>query len=142
MPLLLLRHASAGDRQAWERNDRERPLDERGRRDARELVPLLERFRIEEILTSPYRRCLETVGSLARAREFEIDVREELGEERQWTDGHALVRSLAGRDVLVCGHGGLEAVVPDAPKWKKGAVFVLGPALELLEVLRPPRDDR
>jgi 8-oxo-dGTP diphosphatase len=140
--MLLLRHAWAGDRQKWEGDDRERPLDERGRRDATELVAQLERFTIEEILTSPYRRCLETVVPLARARGLEIDVREELGEERQWTDGHALVRSLAGRDVLICGHGGLEATVPGAPKWKKGAVLVLGPALELIEVLRPRRGDR
>lgn len=133
MPLLLVRHASAGDRAAWEGDDRHRPLDKRGHRDASELVARLESLRIEAILTSPYRRCLETVGPLARARLLEIDVRKELGEERQGDEGVALVRSLAGRDVVVCGHGGLESVVPDAPKWKKGAVFVLGPDLELLD---------
>ena len=42
----------------------------------------------------------------------------------------------------MCGHGGLDWVVPEAPKWKKGAVFVLGPELELLEVLRPRRGGR
>ena len=52
------------------------------------------------------------------------------------------MRSLAGQDVVVCGHGGLDWVVPEAPKWKKGAVFVLGPELELLEVLRPRRGGR
>jgi phosphohistidine phosphatase SixA len=135
MPLLLVRHASAGDRAAWEGDDRDRPLDERGRRDASELVARLESLRIEAILTSPYRRCLETVGPLARARLLEVDVRKELGEERQGDEGIALVRSLAGRDVVVCGHGGLESVVPEAPKWKKGAVFVLGPDFELLEQL-------
>jgi 8-oxo-dGTP diphosphatase len=135
MPLLLVRHASAGDRAAWEGDDRDRPLDERGRRDASELVARLESLRIEAILTSPYRRCLETVGPLARARLLEVDVRKELGEEQQGDEGIALVRSLAGRDVVVCGHGGLESVVPDAPKWKKGAVFVLGPDLELLDRL-------
>ena len=56
------------------------------------------------------------------------------GEERQEAEGTALVRSLTGRDVVVCGHGGLDAVVSGAPKWKKGAVFVLGPSLELLEI--------
>jgi phosphohistidine phosphatase SixA len=135
MPLLLVRHASAGDRAAWEGDDRDRPLDERGRRDASELVARLESLRIEAILTSPYRRCLETVGPLARARLLEVDVRKELGEEHQGDEGVALVRSLAGRDVVVCGHGGLESVVPEAPKWKKGAVFVLGPDLELLDRL-------
>jgi len=142
VPLLLVRHASAGDRLAWVGDDRDRPLDERGRRDAKELVARLAGFELEAILTSPYLRCLETVEPLAQARKLELDVREELGVERQWTDGVALVRSLAGRDVAICGHGGLESVVQAAPKWKKGAVFVLGAELELLDELRPQRGDR
>ena len=142
MPLLLVRHASAGDRLAWEGDDRVRPLDKRGRRDAKELVAQLAAFEIEAILTSPFRRCVETVVPLAKARKLELDVREELGEEGQWTDGMALVRSLAARDVVICGHGGLDSVVQSAPKWKKGVVFVLGPELELLDELRPQRDGR
>jgi phosphohistidine phosphatase SixA len=142
MPLLLVRHAWAGDRTSWEGGDRLRPLDERGRHDADALVELLAPFEIEAILTSPARRCVETVAPLAAARNLELDVRDELGEERQWAEGTALVRSLAGRDLAVCGHGGLDAVVSDAPKWKKGAVFVLGSQLELLEVLRPQRGGR
>ncbi len=142
MPLLLVRHASAGDRTAWVGDDRERPLDERGQRDADELVEHLAAFDVRAILTSPYRRCVETVEPLARARGLEIDAREELGEQLQAEHGTALVRSLAGQDVVVCGHGGLDWVVPEAPKWKKGAVFVLGPELELLDVLRPRRAGR
>jgi 8-oxo-dGTP diphosphatase len=142
MPLLLVRHASAGDRAAWVGDDRVRPLDERGRGDASALVELLAPFELEAILTSPARRCVETVGPLAAARNLELDVRDELSEERQWAEGSALVRSLAGRDLVVCGHGGLDSVVTAAPKWKKGAVFVLGSELELLEVLRPPRGGR
>ncbi|NUR75828.1 MAG: hypothetical protein HOQ28_06025, partial [Thermoleophilia bacterium] len=57
--------------------------------------------------------------------------RPELGEDRQGTAGAALLRSLAGRDVVVCGHGGLERAVPDPPKWKKGDALVLGPALDV-----------
>jgi 8-oxo-dGTP diphosphatase len=139
MPLLLVRHASAGDRLTWEGDDRERPLDERGLRDAEYLVEQLASFKIQAILTSPYRRCVETVRPLAQARGLEIDAREELGEELQGEVGTVLVRSLAGQDVVVCGHGGLDWEVPEAPKWKKGSVFVLGPELELLEVLRPRR---
>ena len=142
MPLLLVRHASAGDRTTWEGDDRQRPLDKKGLRDADALVALLAAFGVEAILTSPYVRCVETVRPLAEARNLELDVREELGEERQWEDGHDLVRSLARRNVAVCGHGGLDSVVAGAPQFKKGAVFVLGPELELLEVLRPPRDAR
>ena len=47
------------------------------------------------------------------------------------------MRSLAGLDVVVCGHGGLEmAVVPEPPKWRKGEVLVLDDDLQVVEVLR------
>jgi phosphohistidine phosphatase SixA len=132
VPLLLVRHAWAGDRDEWEGDDRERPLDERGRRQAEDLVERLQPYPIEAILSSPARRCVETVEPLARARGLEIEVRPELSEDLQGTEGVALVRSLAGRDVVVCGHGGLERALPEAPKWKKGAVLVVGPALDVL----------
>ena len=131
MPLLLVRHASAGDRDEWEGDDRERPLDDRGSTQAEELVERLRPYPIDAILSSPARRCVQTVEPLARARGLEIELRPELGEERQ-SAGVALVRSLAGCDVVVCGHGGLERALPESPKWKKGAAFVIGPALEPL----------
>jgi phosphohistidine phosphatase SixA len=139
MPLLLVRHAQAGDRTEWEGPDDERPLDERGQRQARELVERLAAYRIDTILTSPSLRCVQTVVPLARARDLPLELREELGEERQADEGAVLVRSLAGRDAVVCGHGGLEQAVPSAPRWKKGAVLVLGPELELVETLKPSR---
>ena len=135
MPLLLVRHASAGDRAKWVGDDRKRPLDKRGRTRADELVAQLAPYPVEAILSSPARRCVETVEPLARERGLEIELREQLGEELQATDGVALVRSLAGRDVAVCGHGGLEHALPDPPVFKKGAVLVVGPGLELLDVL-------
>jgi 8-oxo-(d)GTP phosphatase len=136
MPLLLVRHARAGDRTTWERDDRERPVDDRGVEQSRRLVELLEPFVVDEILSSPYLRCVQTVELLAEARGLSIELRPELGEERQMTEGIALVRVLAGRDVVVCGHGGLEYAVPLAPRFKKGAVLVLGPRLELLDAFR------
>jgi phosphohistidine phosphatase SixA len=133
--LLLVRHASAGDRDQWVGDDRERPLDKRGRRRAGELVALLEPYRIEAILSSPARRCVETVEPLALARGLEIELRAQLSEELQATEGAALVRSFVDRDVVVCGHGGLEQVLADPPRWKKGTVFVVGPGLALRDVL-------
>jgi phosphohistidine phosphatase SixA len=135
--VLLVRHASAGDREAWRGDDRERPLDERGRTQAAELVAKLAPLAVEAILSSPYRRCVETVTPLAEARGLDLELREELGVERQAVDGAALVRSLAGHGVVVCGHGGLEYSLVDPPKWKKGAVFVVGPDLRVAEVLKP-----
>ena len=137
MALLLVRHASAGSRQVWDGDDRERPLDARGVAQSRNLVSLLKRFEIEAIFSSPYRRCSETVQPLAAARLLDVELREELGEERQYEAGTELVRSLAGRNVVVCGHGGLETlVVHDPPKWRKGDSLVLDGDLRVVEVLQ------
>jgi phosphohistidine phosphatase SixA len=131
--LLLVRHASAGNRDEWQRDDRERPLDERGRARAQQLVEELAPYRIDAILTSPYRRCVETVEPLATARGLEPEARAELGEELQQTAGIALVRTFAGSDVVVCGHGGLESALVDPPRWRKGAVFVVDENLRVLD---------
>lgn len=130
--MILVRHASAGDRDEWAGDDGERPLDERGERQARELVERLAECPVDEILTSPAVRCVQTVQQLAAARGLEAVVRDELSEQRQSTDGADLVRELAGRDVVVCGHGGLEHVLVDPPKWRKGAAFVVDADLRIV----------
>jgi len=136
MPLLLVRHGRAGERSEWDGDDRDRPLDQVGMRQAGELDELLAGLSIEAVYTSPYRRCIETVEPIAAARSLALEERDELGEERQ-VDGIALVRSLAGHDVLVCGHGGLEAALQRTPKWRKGSTFVVDESLRVVAVLRP-----
>ncbi len=133
--MLLLRHARAGDREAWTGDDRLRPLDAKGRRRAEELVVRLAGRAIDEIHTSPALRCVQTVAAIADARGIELRLRDELTEEEQWERGAAVVRGLAGRDVLVCGHGGLEQALDDPPKWRKGAVFVLDASLRVVDEL-------
>jgi phosphohistidine phosphatase SixA len=135
MPLLLVRHAWAGKRSEWEGDDSKRPLDARGEQRAQELIERLASYPIEEIHTSPYTRCVQTVEPLAAARGLEPILRDELGEDRQWRDGAALVGELAGRDAVVCGHGGLEATLVDPPKWRKGATFVVDEGLRIIAEL-------
>lgn len=135
--MLLVRHGSAGDRAAWEGDDRERPLDERGLHQAGALVELLKPYEVERILSSPAVRCVQTMEPLAKARGLSIEPRDELTEELQATAGAELVRTLAGAAVAICGHGGLEGSLRDPPRWKKGAVFVVGDALEVTATLRP-----
>jgi 8-oxo-dGTP diphosphatase len=125
MSLMLVRHASAGKRDEWTADDSERPLDARGAEQAAHLPEVLARFPIKRILSSPAKRCLETVEPLAAARGLTVELCEELSVERQDREGADLVRSLAGEDVIVCGHGGLEAVIPGAPRWRKGTTFVV-----------------
>ena len=136
MPLLLVRHAWAGDRDEWKLDDRLRPLDERGRRQAKALVAQLEAYPLTAIYSSPAARCTQTVEPIANARSLPVLEREELSEEQQHAEGVPLVRRLAGGDVLVCGHGGLQDCLDDPPKWRKGATFVLSADLRILESLR------
>jgi 8-oxo-dGTP diphosphatase len=63
--LLLLRHARAGKRSAFSGDDRLRPLDKAGRRQAREAVPVLAAFRPWQLLAADRVRCEQSVQPLA-----------------------------------------------------------------------------
>jgi phosphohistidine phosphatase len=67
MLLDLLRHADAGDPEAWERPDAERPLSDKGRKQAKRLGEHLASigFRAEAIITSPKVRAAETAELVA-----------------------------------------------------------------------------
>jgi phosphohistidine phosphatase SixA len=133
--MIFVRHAWAGKRGEWDGDDSKRPLDDRGEQQAKELIERLASHAVEEIHTSPFTRCVQTVAPLADVRGLEPIVRDELGEERQWRDGVALVQELAGRDVVICGHGGLEEALVDPPKWRKGAAFVVDGDLRVVDEL-------
>ena len=123
MPLLVIRHARAGDRDDWRGDDRERPLDKRGRRQVDALVEELEGYPISRILSSPYDRCVQTVEPLATRRGLAIEQRDELGEGGQY-NGAILVRSLIGQPVAVCVHGGLSDTA-FGERLKKGETLVV-----------------
>lgn len=136
--MILVRHASAGDRDAWQGADNLRPLDERGRRQAEKLVETLDGFEVTRVISGPFIRCLQTVEPLAAARGLTVELCDELGEDRQADDGVALVRSLAGERVVACVHGGLtEAVF--GPDWslKKAAALVVDFGPRVLAQLDP-----
>jgi 8-oxo-dGTP diphosphatase len=120
----LIRHARAGDRAEWDGDDRRRPLDKRGRRQAESLVDALASFPVTRVLTSPYDRCVQTVEPLASARGLDVELRDELGEERQAHDGVALVRSLFAEPVALCVHGGLSDAALGT-RQKKGETLVV-----------------
>lgn len=122
--ILLIRHASAGDRTAWSGDDRLRPLDERGLRQARELVGLLASYEVDRFISSPALRCVQTIEPSAFERALSAEVHEELSEEQQAGKGAAFVRSLRGANVAVSCHGGLSDIVC-ARSQKKGEVIVL-----------------
>ena len=140
--LLLIRHASAGHRESWIGDDRQRPLDDEGRGQTAALAPTLERFRIERVLTSPYLRCVQTVEPLAAARRVPLEYRDELADDADPAEARRLIGELAaeGKPAALCAHGDLiqELLAEELPK---GAVAVLEatPNAELirLETLAP-----
>jgi 8-oxo-(d)GTP phosphatase len=117
---VLLRHASAGDRDHWDGPDVLRPLDERGRRQAAELVELLQPFGLRRVVSSPYTRCVDTVAPLAKALGVPLEEDERLAEGAA-PGADELLRE---DGVLACTHG--DVVVDVLGRGlKKGAAAVL-----------------
>lgn len=98
---VLVRHASAGDRQAWTDDDRLRPLDDKGRRQAAELASVLSSTDVRRIVSSPYARCVQTVEPLAAALGLEVELDERLAEGA----GLAAQALLEENGVVACTHG-------------------------------------
>lgn len=141
--VLLVRHASAGDRDSWAGPDDERPLDPTGKEQADALVPLLAAYAPRRVLSAPLRRCLDTVRPLADQLGIPLTpAREAREDENDWGAG-PLVRLLtelggAGQHAAVCSQGGaipaaVEALTgeSDVPA-RKGSVWVLSFAEERL----------
>jgi phosphohistidine phosphatase SixA len=102
---LLVRHARAGSRKNWVRDDRLRPLDARGRKQAGELLERLDGQRLDRIASSPYVRCMDTVQPLADERGLAVEQRSELAEGSTRDEVFALLDELAGSAFLLCTHG-------------------------------------
>jgi 8-oxo-dGTP pyrophosphatase MutT (NUDIX family)/broad specificity phosphatase PhoE len=105
--VLLVRHGTAGSRSKWEADDALRPLDDEGQEQAEELVRLLSRFGVEEIISADYVRCVETVQPLSEA--IGVAVKEEPLLSERGFPGHEdeaveLIRGLGrpGGAVVAC----------------------------------------
>jgi 8-oxo-(d)GTP phosphatase len=136
LTVLVIRHASAGDREDWDGDDRLRPLNAKGFAQAGRLAELLDRYKISRVLSSPAVRCVQTVEPLAHARGLEVEVREDLAEERQGSDGAELVQSLVGDDLAVSVHGGLSEAAFDESQ-KKAEVLVVDDRGRVADRIRP-----
>ncbi|NYI97566.1 8-oxo-dGTP diphosphatase [Streptomonospora nanhaiensis] len=115
-PIVLLRHAAAGDKSSWD-DDLLRPLDPAGRADAQELAPVLAAFGAPRVVSSAAARCTETMLP------FTVDSGADMRTERAFTaqvvgaDTAAFDREAAaeafvtlleeGRPTVVCTHGEL-----------------------------------
>ncbi len=137
MALLLVRHAHAWPRKEWTGEDRLRPLSANGRREAEGLIYIAGRFKpLSRVLSSPYRRCIETVEPLAARYGLAVEPADDLveGESQKAVQ---LVRSLVGQDAVLCTHGDIVAEIlvsladedrvdlGPSPRQAKGSVWAL-----------------
>ena len=139
MALLIVRHAKAGKRREWEGDDRERPVDEKGIRQAAGLRDQIGVYPVARIASSPYLRCTQTVAPLSGELGVPIEKRRELEEGASLEETLALLREL-GDTAVLCTHGDvLENLFGEAGQ--KGSTRVVelrdGEPV-LLEYLPPP----
>jgi 8-oxo-dGTP diphosphatase len=118
-PLIILRHAKAMDRSDWSRKDSARPINSRGRRQAKLLSPMLAAYGVTKLISSTATRCIGTLLPYAHERELIIDSYDKLTEEQGVSDPKgvgSLVREIraetlaAGRPTAICVH---RPVLPD-----------------------------
>lgn len=103
--IFLLRHAAAGDRTKWSGPDPERPLTKKGRKQTQIITEALAAKNIERIVTSPYKRCIETVEPLAKRIGAKVEVSQALAEDPDIDAAYGLVDSLVGHNAVLCSHG-------------------------------------
>jgi 8-oxo-dGTP pyrophosphatase MutT (NUDIX family)/phosphohistidine phosphatase SixA len=161
-PVILLRHASAGDKRRWQDRDLLRPLDGRGRREAAELARLLRAYAPRKAVSSATARCLESL------LDYAAELRLPLVAEQDFTLGAATPERAAARfrglldtgadgaedGAVVCTHGELvpalvraacpDDALPADPALRKGAfwVFHQGPDGALVSLERHAAGER
>jgi len=112
-PLILVRHAKAMDRKDWTRKDFLRPVNARGRRQARLLVPMLGAYGVNRLVSSTAARCQTTLLPYAQAERLPIESFNQLTEEVGEDDPQGVARLTrkirtqvleAGQPTAVCVH--------------------------------------
>ncbi|GLW66101.1 putative hydrolase MutT/NUDIX [Actinomadura rubrobrunea] len=141
-PLVILRHAAAGDKRSWSGPDELRPLDGPGRAQAVALADLLFAYGPGRLVSSATARCVETLLPYARRTGAQVVT------EPAFTIGDTdarracarlldLAAAPAAEPLVVCTHGEivsdlltalcreLGAKEPDDPALDKGAFWAL-----------------
>ena len=107
--LIILRHTKSLERGDWDEEDSHRTLDETGFDQAQLLIKHLEPFAIDELYTSDYTRCVQTVTPLAHARGLSITAVPSLNEESFKVDPENAITFANAlkqdeKNILICSH--------------------------------------
>ncbi|MCM3660300.1 NUDIX hydrolase [Georgenia satyanarayanai] len=79
--LIVVRHARARKRTVWKGGESTRPLTAVGEAQAQRLVPLLSAYGVDRVVSSPWRRCVDTVTPYADTIGVEIELHPEITED-------------------------------------------------------------
>jgi 8-oxo-(d)GTP phosphatase len=110
VPVIVLRHAHAKNRNKWPGPDEMRPLATRGHQEAVRLAAVLAAYQPERVVSSDSLRCRQTVQPFAAAADVAIDEDHRLSEDtaprKIRRAVHEAVESAvgSGRAVVLCAH--------------------------------------
>lgn len=107
--LILLRHAQALPRSQWDEADGQRPLTSLGISQSKQLAPILAAYSPSRVVTSPWKRCLDTVkpyGKKRRLKIVESSVLSEAGNKFSPKQTARLIKEIVewDRSVVICTH--------------------------------------
>jgi 8-oxo-(d)GTP phosphatase len=139
--VLIVRHATAGDKSKYKGDDRKRPLDKHGRAQAESLVGQLLAFGAAELFAADRVRCLQTLEPLAEELGTTIHPEPALTEEA-YSDSHKAARhrlleiAATSTNPVICTQGKVipdliawwcerDGVRPDKSRNRKGSTWVL-----------------
>ncbi len=108
-PVIVIRHAHARPKSSWGRENAERPLVNVGLAQAARLADLLPAWRPEMILSSPWKRCIQTVEPFLARSTARLKTKKRLTEDGHRRDARATARLVTdqlrkGRAVVICTH--------------------------------------
>jgi 8-oxo-dGTP diphosphatase len=138
MRLYVVRHGHAGGRSGWDGPDEGRPLTHKGRRQALAIADALAASGLGRLVSSPYRRCTQTLEPLADRLGLTVDGDMRLAEGADGVEALTLADELCKEHdaAVVCSHGD---VIPDMLRilkattarfkdpfiWPKGSTWVV-----------------
>ena len=107
MRLYVVRHADAGGRSSWDGPDETRPLTKRGRHQADAIAEDLRSAGVTRLVSSPYRRCTQTLVPLAAHLGVAVVSDERLAEGAGGDNALTLADELRKESeaAVVCSHG-------------------------------------
>jgi 8-oxo-dGTP diphosphatase len=123
--IYLVRHAHAGDRKRWEEGDELRPISLGGEKQADALRDYLSGFPLTGVYSSPYVRCVQTMGPLAGILGLKLEVEPSVAENAPPEEFIANVGQWSGEAIAMGSHG--ELISGTVSKLAAGGVPMDGP---------------